>query len=470
MGFGIGAINTLILYTHFLSETYYGLITFLLSTANILMPLMIFGMHHAMIKFYSSYKNADSFLTTSLWLPLVIIIPISLLFSLFYNQISLWISKENSLIYDYTFYILLLGICMGYFELFFAWSRVQMKSVFGMFVREVFARLGAFILLFALYFSLISPHEFILAMVAVYVLRMLIMMVYALRLYRPKWKWEVPENFKEILKYGAYIILAGSAGTILLEIDKFMIPQLKELGEVAFYGVGIYIASVVGIPSRAMQQIVNPLTASAINQKEDQKVKDLYRKVSLNLLIIGGLLFLWINLGVQQIYQIIDNPKFEAGIPIVLIISIAELYKLFNGNANTVLTNSKYYRFFFYTAVGMALLVVALNHLWIPKLGISGAAYATLTVVLLFGTIKMVFLRVKMNLKVALNPTWITIAIIGLLYFIFSTQNWFLEFNPWIGLTLQSILIAITYIGLVYLLKLSSDLNLILNKFLLRRK
>ena len=35
LGFGIGAINVVFLYTKFLSDDYFGLITFILSTANI---------------------------------------------------------------------------------------------------------------------------------------------------------------------------------------------------------------------------------------------------------------------------------------------------------------------------------------------------------------------------------------------------------------------------------------------------
>ena len=38
LGFAIGGVNILFLYTHFLHEDYFGLITFLLSTANILLP------------------------------------------------------------------------------------------------------------------------------------------------------------------------------------------------------------------------------------------------------------------------------------------------------------------------------------------------------------------------------------------------------------------------------------------------
>ncbi|MDO9260620.1 MAG: lipopolysaccharide biosynthesis protein, partial [Flavobacteriaceae bacterium] len=39
LGFGIGGVNVLFLFTHFLDKDYYGLITFLLSAANIVLPL-----------------------------------------------------------------------------------------------------------------------------------------------------------------------------------------------------------------------------------------------------------------------------------------------------------------------------------------------------------------------------------------------------------------------------------------------
>ena len=51
IGFAIGAINTLFLYTNILEPEYYGLVTFILATAALLMPLMAFGVHNTMVKF-----------------------------------------------------------------------------------------------------------------------------------------------------------------------------------------------------------------------------------------------------------------------------------------------------------------------------------------------------------------------------------------------------------------------------------
>jgi O-antigen/teichoic acid export membrane protein len=73
LGFGVGAVNKLFLYTNFMSDEYYGLVGFLLSAATIMMPLMAFGVHNTLIKFYSSYKNPEEqqgFVSTMLFLPL----------------------------------------------------------------------------------------------------------------------------------------------------------------------------------------------------------------------------------------------------------------------------------------------------------------------------------------------------------------------------------------------------------------
>ena len=149
LGFTIGGLNVLFLYTHFLEAEYFGLITFLLSTANIIMPLLVFGLQHTIIKFFSSYhhkQERDNFLLTVVLLPMLIIIPMAILGTIFYHQIAAFLARENMIIEKYTYTIFFTAIFMGYFEVFYAWSRVQMKSVFGNFVKEVFARICVSIL------------------------------------------------------------------------------------------------------------------------------------------------------------------------------------------------------------------------------------------------------------------------------------------------------------------------------------
>lgn len=467
LGFGIGGLNVLFLYTHFLDAAYFGLITFLLSTANMIMPLMVFGMQHTIIKFFSSYSNKeeqDNFLWTAILLPLLVIIPFALVGVIFYQNIAAFLSRENIIIEQYTFTIFLVSICMGYFEVFYAWSRVQLQSVFGNFIKEVFARLCVSFLLFAVYLDMINEEEFIYAVVIVYFLRVVIMKIYAFHLYFPKiGRIQLPGNIKEIMTFSLYIIMAGSAGTILLEIDKFMIPQMKEIAEVAYYAVGVYIASVIGIPSRAMQQIINPITAKALNANNLEEVDDLYRKSSLNLLIVGGLLFLLINVNITELYKIINKPEYTAGIYVVLVISISELIKLSLGTNGAILTNSKYYRMLFYYAIGMAVSVVVLNKILIDMMGIHGAALATFIVVAVFSMLKLFYVKLKMKLQPFTSKTLILLAIIGLLYLVFGFVT--LPFNPFLNILIKSSLLTVIFLFLVIRIKLSAEMNQMLFKY-----
>ena len=103
IGFAIGAVNALYMYPEFLGKTFYGLTAFLLSTANIIMPLMAFGVHNTLVKFYSTYESdaqKSQFLSFVLLLPLLTIIPLTLILLFFYKQIAQLLSIENPIIYD----------------------------------------------------------------------------------------------------------------------------------------------------------------------------------------------------------------------------------------------------------------------------------------------------------------------------------------------------------------------------------
>ncbi len=467
LGFTIGGINVLFLYTHFLQDDYYGLLTFLLSTASILLPLLVFGMQHTVIKFYSTYKTKkeqDEFLMSTLFVPILIIIPLGLIGMVAYETIATWLSHENAIIKPYSYLIFLVAIFMGYFEVFYSWTKIRMQSVFGNFIKEIFARISATFLLIAVYYDVLTNEQFIYAITIVYFLRMLLMMGYAFSVYRPKLVFKLPQNFKEIVSYSFYIILAGSAATILLEIDKFMIPQLKQIAQVAYYSVGIYIASVVAIPSRAMQQIITPITAKELNANNLDEVESLYKRSSINLLVAGGLLFLLINLNVKDLYLIIDKPQFSVGVLIVLLISIAELYKLALGTNGAILVNSKYYKVFFYFSIGMAASVIILNKWLIGVFGIDGAALATLIVVLVFSTIKILYIRQKMKMQPFSAKTMVMLVVIVVLFL--SFYFWNFSFHPIINILLKTLIVSAIYGIAVLKLNISNDIREVYAKYL----
>jgi O-antigen/teichoic acid export membrane protein len=467
IAFTIGGVNTLLLYTNFLTAENYGLVVFLLSAANVLMPLTAFGVQYTIVKFFSSYKTKqekDRFLTMALILPLFIAIPTGFFVVIFYEKISQFLSAENAMIKDYTYIIYLVAITTAYFEVFYAWSKVQMQSVFGNAVKELFSRVMIMILLSLVWLEVLNEHQFILCLTGSYFLRMFVMQFYAFKLYTPKFSFRFPENMKEVIHYSGYIILAGSASAILLDIDKVMLPAKQALEFTAYYTVGVFIASVVEAPGRAMLQIVSPLTAKAINESNNDEIESLYKRTSINLLIICGLFFVLINSNLVQLYLLIDKPEYSQGVLVVLMVAISKLYNMFLGNNGAIISNSKHYRVLLPYGLAMAFSVAYLNIYFIDLYGMNGAALSTLLVILIFNTIKLWYVKKKFNLLPFTNKTIASFILILIFYFAFHFWNF--NLHPLLNIILKSTLIVVSYVFIAYKLKVSEQINLAINKLI----
>lgn len=465
LGFGIGALNTLFLYTYFISDVYYGLVAFILSTANIVMPLMAFGAHNTIIKFYSSFKTKNSlhsFLTLMLFLPLAMIIPVGLIGCFTYEAIGDLLSQKNDIVKGYVWYIYVSAIVMAYFEVFFAWSKTQLQTVFGNFMKEVFHRVGVMLLLFAVNFKWLDVEAFIVGVVWVYIIRMVIMMLYAFTIKFPVLKFNRIEGISAILKYASLIIIAGSIATIILDIDSFMLGMYIPIKEVAYYGVAIYIATVIVVPARSMQQILQPLTAQYLNDNNKVALKDLYVRSSQTLFIIGGFIFLIIIININALYLLIPK-EFSGGLLVVFLVGIAKLYDCLMGCNNVVLFNSDYYRVVLLFGVLLTVLTIFLNMLFIPMYGINGSAFATFLAISVYNSIKIYFVRIKFNMmpfnletgKVLL----LIIASVLLFYF------WNFPYHPIVDIVLKTILATLIYVFAILKMHVSDDISTALKTY-----
>lgn len=466
IGFGIGALNTLFLYTYFISDVYYGLVSFITSTANIVMPLMAFGAHNTIIKFYSAFKtknSLNSFLTLMLFLPLALIIPIGLIGCFTYEAIGELLSQKNPIIKDYVWYIFVSAIAMAYFEVFFAWSKTQFQTVFGNVMKEVFHRVGVMLLLFAVYFKWLDVEQFIIGVVIVYILRMLIMKLYAFIIRFPVIRFNKIDNLGSILKYASLIIIAGSIATIILDIDSFMLGMYIPIEEVAYYGVAIYIATVIVVPSRSMQQILQPLTAQYINEKNKVALKDLYVRSSQTLFIIGGFIFIIIIININTLYLLIPK-EFSGGLLVVFLVGIAKLYDCLMGCNNVVLFNSDYYRVVLLFGIILTVLTVFLNMLFIPMFGINGSAFATFLAISIYNTIKIYFVKLKFNMMPFNIDTAKVLILIVLSVLLF--YFWEFPFHPIISIALKTALATGIYVFIILRMNVSEDISLVIKKYL----
>ncbi|MDF4204050.1 lipopolysaccharide biosynthesis protein [Maribacter sp. SA7] len=467
-GFAIGAANTLFLYTNFMQPSNYGLIQVILSVSSVLMPILAFGVPNSLVKFYSSFntdQSQNSFLTLMLLLPLVLILPVALLSYMANDAIGSLLSKQNDIVRDYVWHIFLVGMAMAYFEVFYAWARIRMKSMFGNFMKEIFCRIGQTVLLLLLYFKIIDIEFFINALVGFYLVRTIIMKLYAYTVRKPKLNFTLPKNWQTIVKYSALIILGGSTAIVLMEVDKVMLNNFLELENVAFYSVAGFIASTIAVPSRAMHQITYPLTATYLNNNDSSALAQLYQKSSLTLFIVSGILFLLILLNLNELYELLPE-KYSGGFMIVFWVGLIKVYDALLGNNNSILFNSDYYRSILFFGVLLAVLAIVFNLWLIPNYGINGAAIASFSAFFIYNTLKLGYVKTKFKILPFTNETFKVLALLIVVAAIFSAYNF--SFHPLINIVLKSILMIVFYVGVLYRFKISEDVYGFLSKYLSR--
>ena len=466
VAFLIGAINTLYLYPTFLGSKLQGLIIALLAISNLVQPFISFGTQHAVIRYYSKYNKKsekDGLLTLSILIPLVIVLLFIPIFFAYYDQIRQYLFQSDQSLSRYAYVILYIAVSTSFFEVFYSWLRVKLKSVFGNFLKELYPRLLISFLLISYSIGTLDFENFVLFLIYGYYLRLIIIIIYSFIVIKPRLNLNFKKDFKEIFKYCLLIFLSGAASSIILDIDKSMLSSILTVENVAYYSVAVFIAAVIEIPGRAMFQILSPVVADAINKNHYKKLESLLKKSSTNLVLVASLFFLLINLNLDDFYEMLNQDGYSIGIPIVIIVSFGKLYSMSIGCINNIISNSKYYYYTFWFSLFSSVLAVVLNIYLISEYGIVGAAYATLIVLAIMNSLKIYLVKSKFNIHPYSKDTIKIIILNGIAYIIFSNLQ--LDFQPFINITVKSTLILIIYTLSAYIFRLSDDVNIFIDKF-----
>jgi len=239
-----------------------------------------------------------------------------------------------------------------------------------------------------------------------------------------------------------------------------MIEHYLDLKQVAYYGLAFFIGSVIKVPARSISSISSPLIAKSFEENNRSNIQNIYSKTSINLLIIGGVIFLCIMLNIDDILQLLPE-KFSHGKYVVLFIGSAQLVNLIAGLHGLILVHSAHYKSIIYFNLFLFLITFVTNIIFIPKYGINGAALATLISLFVFNAARMFYVYKTMNFHPFSKKTALSILMIVVIYFLLS-------YLPLTSLSLLNIIIRCTLACLlvvfsVQYFKLSEDIKQIID-------
>jgi O-antigen/teichoic acid export membrane protein len=183
----------------------------------------------------------------------------------------------------------------------------------------------------------------------------------------------------------------------------------------------------------------------------------------MTLLVISGFIFLLIVLNTKQLYLILPE-EFNGGLFVVFIVSLAKLYDNSLGNNNAILFNSDYYKMVLFFGVFLAITAIILNALFIPIYGIEGSAFATFLAIVLYNTVKIVFVKQKFKIQ---PFTFASVKICMVLVILtLAMYFWEFAFHPILNIALKSMIIGIFYFIVIYKLNVSEDVNEQIKRYL----
>ena len=270
--------------------------------------------------------------------------------------------------------------------------------------------------------------------------------------------------FKEMWRYGLWVILGGASAALMPHIEKVLLPGFEGgLSNTAIFDIASRIALVISIPRNSIVMISAPIIAKAFQENDLAHINTIYQKSSLNLFIIGVFLFLGIWVNIDSIFAII--PKSELYAPgkwVVLMIGLSRIADMMTGLNTEILTNSRYYRYDIVFILLFTILMIISNFYLIPLYGYNGAAAASLFSVVIYNLVKLLFIRKQLSIQPFTTGTIKVIVLCGVTYginLLIPSTGYPGLIGLFIDLLVRSVMVVAIFGGGIIYWRVSEDIS-----------
>jgi O-antigen/teichoic acid export membrane protein len=480
VGVVIGAVNLIWLFPKYLSAEELGIFKFIQDTAFMMALFAQVGASSIIDRFFARFKQEpekhSGFIAFILMYSWVAFFAFSLLFIGFRDfWLSFFIDNAPG-IAEHFYWLLPLTLFMIYQNMFEAYARAHLRIVIPAFLREVYLRLAATLVVVLYFTSLIDFNQLIFIFIIGYGFTNILLFGYIFRLgVIPRFKdISLPDRdaVKQILTYSAFILVGGGAAIIGTRIDSLMIASMVGAEALGIFSIPFFMASVIEMPRRAIGQISLPIIAQALLDKDLPKIGFLYSRTAINQLIIGAFLFLGIWCNINDIFQVVPNTEtYIQGKWVFLFIALGRVFDMATGVNSEIISQSKYFRFNTIAVGVMAILIIITNLIFIPVYGINGAALATTLSIVIFNLLKWGFIWNKFGLQPFNKSFLLVLAIIAATYALaiwLPLPDAVTVGQAFINILIRGVVITLVYLGAMYMSKVSPEGNKVAEDLLLK--
>jgi len=446
------------LYTYvFADPADYGVVSELYAWVAFLIVLLTFGMETSYFRFIQDSDDKDGPFSNAFFVVSGVCVVFFIGLLTFNNEI------ERLIILDgHNEYILLLGaiVCIDAITaLPLAKLRAEEKAM--QFAGIQFTSIGVNILLNLLFMLLLfdksRPEEGVLFILAA---NLCASVVKPLLLYNQFRRIKFVFNLhlaKTMLFYAAPLVIAGFAGIINETLDRILLKQIiynpqdpssfhEAVAQVGIYSACYKLAMLVTILLQAYRYAAEPFFFSQMKNEDRNKV---YVNVMNLFIAVVCFVFLFVSLNIDVFKYFIQNENYWAGLPVVPILLMANVFLGIYYNQSVWYKLSGKTQFGAYIAIAGALTTIAINVVFIPKYGYLASAWATLIVyflqMILSYFLGQRFYPIPYNQKKFL-------LYIGVSFALFYIGNSFVTSSSLFNLLFHNLLVLV-FISMVYLLE-----------------
>ena len=477
LGIALAFLLRLVVFPKYLTTDELGLLTVMLDAANLFAAFIPLGAKRIIVRYLPYYENKtagyENLISLIAGLTIIGLIAFLILFGIFYKDITLYYSERAPLLSGVVFLIVPLTIARVIYSISAFYALAQKRNVFSNFLSEILIRLLTVIIVMVYAYSAFSITGLGLLYVGAYFLIAFWMLAYSLRgskiSFHPKKVHPQNSVTKPIITFGILSALVSGTTIITKNIDSLMITSLMDLSSAGIYTIPFFIGMLIEVPKRAIGQITAPFIAESLAREEHSKIEVLYKKTSLNQLIIGSITLLCVWISIDDLFSLIPNGEvYAAGKYVVLIIGLSKIIDMATGSNREIIQNSQYYRTNLYLMLLLGAATILLNYLLIPNYGIEGAAITQVIIVTILNSTNSIIVKMKygfspFSIKTVYVP--VMIALIYLLSLFLPATDYAI-----LNITLNSTVAISLFTVMLLVTKTSEDVNLLFTQIRKRLK
>ncbi|GAA4097858.1 lipopolysaccharide biosynthesis protein [Mucilaginibacter panaciglaebae] len=482
-GTALGFINLTILFQRILTLEEIGFFTIMNTITLLYAQIASVGINNIIFKYLPHFRSDDKkhggFVTFVIVWCVISFVIFTLVFLYFQGAIVNHYSRKPGsdelapgakLLVQYFYYLIPLAFLTMVFTVLESLAITVFKNILSSFLREVFLRVFTLVSVLLIGASLINYHDFLSIYLSGNVAMIAIMLLYIYKGRDFKLAGISPQivsKKKEFIKYGFFTLLSSTSAALIQSLDNIMLLDItKDLKILGIYTAFFAIALVISLPAKALNRTSLQIIAQAWADNNLPKIGKIYYKTSVMQMLIGSLLFIGLIVNKPFIMVLLHKNEYRAYFDVFVVVGLGFLTDITGGVNGYIVNLSKYYRYTTYFIVGSVLFCIAANWLLIPRIGMMGAAAAYFLTTFVLNFLYWIFVKVKFGLQ-PFGKTHVLIIIISVIALITGLYLP-LGHNVYIDLILRSSIVGVIYISLAYLLKISDDVNQLIDGVLKR--